>query len=278
VFLGGVGAHQAEHPVGFVGVGGPDFLAVDEEVIVVHFGFGGQRRQVGAGVGLGVALAPADLAARDLPQVMALLFFAAVFEQRRAEHPDAEALQRHAALEGRHFLAQDRGLGVIQAAAAVRARPHRHGPAALAHALEPLALRLALVLEALAAPADVAFGLGGLPHFAWAVGFEPGARFAPEGLEIGGGFAHDFSFARVQASTPPSQMIVCPVVKLDALEARYTAAPAISSGSPMRRNGDMRVARSSVSGFSQSARAKSVRTRPGAMQFTRTLCGPYSTA
>ena len=38
----------------------------------------------------------------------------------------------------------------------------------------------------------------------------------------------------------------------------------------------VRVARSSVSGFSQSARAKSVRTSPGAMQLTRTLCGPYS--
>ena len=30
-------------------------------------------------------------------------------------------------------------------------------------------------------------------------------------------------------------MIACPVVKAEAREARYTAAPAISSGSPMRR-------------------------------------------
>ncbi len=56
-----------------------------------------------------------------------------------------------------------------------------------------------------------------------------------------------------------------------ALEARNTAAPAISSGSPMRRNGAPAVARFKVSGFSHSARAKSVLIRPGAMQLARTL-------
>jgi hypothetical protein len=56
-----------------------------------------------------------------------------------------------------------------------------------------------------------------------------------------------------------------------ALEARNTAAPAISWGSPMRlqRRGVPSSA-CRVSGSSHSARAKSVRIRPGAMQFTRT--------
>jgi hypothetical protein len=31
----GVGAHQAEDPVGLVGVAGPDLLAVDDEVVAV---------------------------------------------------------------------------------------------------------------------------------------------------------------------------------------------------------------------------------------------------
>jgi hypothetical protein len=63
-----------------------------------------------------------------------------------------------------------------------------------------------------------------------------------------------------------------------AFEARYTAAPAISSGSPMRRSGTRHGGRLSVSGLSHRALAKSVRIRPGAMQLTRTLCGPYSQA
>ena len=62
-----VGAHEAEDPVGLVGVAGPDLLAVDER--------SGRRLssarvcsdgEVGAGARLRVTLAPTDLAARDL--------------------------------------------------------------------------------------------------------------------------------------------------------------------------------------------------------------------
>src|SRR4051812_43441456 len=77
---------------------------------------------------------------------------------------------------------------------------------------------------------------------------------------------------------PPSITIVCPVMKLPAAEPRNTAAPAISSGMPMRSSGDRAVEAFSVSGLSHNALAKSVLIRPGAMQFTRTLCGPYSQA
>ena len=43
------------------------------------------------------------------------------------------------------------------------------------------------------------------------------------------------------ANTPPSMTMVCPVMKPAAGEARNTAAPAISSGSPIRCNGVSRV-------------------------------------
>jgi hypothetical protein len=46
-----VGAHQAEDPVGLVGVRGPDLLAVDDKVAVTLLGARLQRRQVGAGIG-----------------------------------------------------------------------------------------------------------------------------------------------------------------------------------------------------------------------------------
>ena len=55
----------------------------------------------------------------------------------------------------------------------------------------------------------------------------------------------------------------------DASDARNSAAPAMSSGTPMRRSG-WRAATPASSG-SQSARANSVFTRPGAIAFTRTV-------
>src|SRR4029079_13642427 len=78
--------------------------------------------------------------------------------------------------------------------------------------------------------------------------------------------------------TPPSTTIVCPVMKVEASEARYATAPAISSGSPIRRSGVLAVRRLRLSGSSHSARAKSVLTRPGATQSTRTPFGPHSPA
>src|SRR6476619_5232170 len=77
---------------------------------------------------------------------------------------------------------------------------------------------------------------------------------------------------------PPSMTMVCPVMKVPAAEPKNTAAPAISSGSPMRSSGERAVEAFSVSGLSHSALAKSVLIRPGAMQFTRILYLPYSQA
>ena len=66
VLLGRVGAHQAEAPVGLVGVGGPDLLAVDQPVVALVLAAGGEAGEVGAGARLRIALAPADLALDDL--------------------------------------------------------------------------------------------------------------------------------------------------------------------------------------------------------------------
>src|SRR5262245_18310375 len=77
---------------------------------------------------------------------------------------------------------------------------------------------------------------------------------------------------------PPSITMVWAVMKSPAAEPISTAAPAISSGMPMRNSGERAVEAFSVSGLSHSALAKSVLIRPGAMQFTRMLCLPYSQA
>src|SRR5262249_22327782 len=135
--------------------------------------------------GLRIALAPADFAARDLGQVLELLRLVAVLEQRGAEHPDAKAVERRTATERAHFLAQHVGLVLGQATAAVFARPGGHRPPALGHAMEPGALRLGLKLEVAPTPAGVGLARGGAAHFGRAVGFEPRAGLAAEGVDVG---------------------------------------------------------------------------------------------
>jgi len=90
LLLAGAGrAHQAEHVRGPVRVGGPDLRAVDDVVVAVGHRGGGQARQVGAGAGLGIALAPPVLAAADARQVLRLLRFGAEGDQHRAQHDHA---------------------------------------------------------------------------------------------------------------------------------------------------------------------------------------------
>ena len=55
----GVGAREQEAPVGDVGVAGPDLVTVDHVVVAVACRGRAQRREIGSGVGLAEALAPA---------------------------------------------------------------------------------------------------------------------------------------------------------------------------------------------------------------------------
>ena len=81
----------------------PDLGAIDHEVIAGIDRAGLEAGEVGAGVGLGEALAPADLAARHRRQQLALLFFRAGIQdgvgrqhrrqEGRAEKPAAHLLQ-----------------------------------------------------------------------------------------------------------------------------------------------------------------------------------------
>ena len=164
----------------------PGLLAVDDEMIAPVFSPGGQRRQVGARVGLAVALAPANLATGDLWQVFELLRLGAELLQRRAQHPDAEALQRRAALQAAHLLRQNLGLFAAQPTSPTDLRPGRHGPAALRYHTQPLALRSRLELEVAAAPADLVFAGHGLAHLGRVVCLQPGAGLNTDGGQIGG--------------------------------------------------------------------------------------------
>lgn len=73
--------------------------------------------------------------------------------------------------------------------------------------------------------------LGGAGRAAWrpATGAAHCPATAPEGQSSG--------LSGAPARVPPSITMLCPVMKLPAGEARNTAAPAISSGSPIRCSG-----------------------------------------
>lgn len=62
-----------------------------------------------------------------------------------------------------------------------------------------------------------------------------------------------------------------PLTNVPALEARKTAAPPISSGSPILLRGQVAVDCFNISGFSHNALAKSVLNRPGAIALVLTL-------
>ncbi len=83
------GAHETEDHVRALGGGGPDFLAVDEKIAAVFNPARLQRGKIGACAGLRIALTPDDFTAQGGRDVLALLFFAADFQQRRNQHRNA---------------------------------------------------------------------------------------------------------------------------------------------------------------------------------------------
>ena len=103
-----------------------------------------QRREVGARLGLGEALAPDLLGGEDRLEEALLLLLGAVGDHDRAAHHEAEHVRRPGRLGARQLLAEDRLLDQRRAAAAVLLRPRDAGPAALVELALPLALELEL--------------------------------------------------------------------------------------------------------------------------------------
>ena len=139
VVLGHVGIrpHKAEDPVGVVGAGGPDLLAIDHEVVALVLRPGTKGGEVRPGTGFRVALAPPDLSPGDAGQVTDLLVLGAVFEKGRPDHRGAHAGNRRADLQGAHLLEQRDELLLVEPRATVFLRPGRHGEAALGAAIDP---------------------------------------------------------------------------------------------------------------------------------------------
>ncbi len=179
MLLGGVGAHQAEAPVGVLRARGPDLLAVDQIVVALVLALGLQRGEIRSRARLGEALAPAQFALDDRRDVPALLLLTAIFQQGRAEHHHAHAANGAPGADLVHFLLQGAGLAGRQAAAAIGLGPGGRAPSLFAHGLGPgpvirIGGRSALLHHHAAAPLERRRE----------VGLEPVSRIGAEGFEV----------------------------------------------------------------------------------------------
>ena len=106
----GVRARQEHHPVGHVRDRGPDLLAGDHPVLAVLDRARLERRQVAAGIGLGVALAPDLLAGEHLGGIAPLLLLGPVGDDGGARHADGQDVEDRRGLHQRHLLVEDQFL------------------------------------------------------------------------------------------------------------------------------------------------------------------------
>jgi hypothetical protein len=177
-----VGAYQEKDPVGVHRQRGPDLLAVDHPMVALQHRLGAQRGEVGAGVGLAVALAPDVLARQDLRQEILLLLRAAEFDQQRADHGHAHVVQPGAAV-ALLFFQEDQLLGRGDPHAAELLRPVRREPALLSQLHVPGLVVLEVQPRRRIADLRRIIGLDPLAHMDTEL-------IVGEGVEVLGGGAH----------------------------------------------------------------------------------------
>src|SRR5690606_27952672 len=127
-----LGAAEHEAPVGPLRPRGPDLLALDDPLAALEPRARLHVGEVGAGVGLRVALAPDRLAARDPGQEALLLLVAAERDQGGREQPLADVAEPARPAGARVLLVPDHLLEQRRAAPARLARPAEPDPARLA--------------------------------------------------------------------------------------------------------------------------------------------------
>ena len=136
----GVGAEQPEQPVAERAAGGPGLLAVEHPAaaVVVAGGPALDAGEVGAGVGLGPALAPQVLGRRHPGQEAGLLLVGAELEDGRGEQEDAVLGDPLGTARPVVLLLEDQPLPQRGAPAAVLLGPRHDRPPGLEELLLPL--------------------------------------------------------------------------------------------------------------------------------------------
>ena len=165
----GVGAGEEEPPVGDGAARRPDLLTVDDEVVARVDGAGLERGEVGAGIGLGIELAPQLLRREDLPEVARLLRVGAVDHDGGPDDAEAEAIGGRGRVHPRHLVGHD---GLLH-------RPRAGAP----DLLRPAHAQIARLVELAMPPAPV---VERPDLLARQVLFEPGAHLLPVGDVLGG--------------------------------------------------------------------------------------------
>ena len=124
----GVGAREAEKPIGVLRGRRPGLLAVDDIMVAVTHGAGLQRCEVGAGAGLGKSLRPPVVEICGARQEVALLLLRAESGDNRPDHVNIE-LQRLRHRIELQLLQEDVMLDRRPALTAPFDRPARRRPA-----------------------------------------------------------------------------------------------------------------------------------------------------
>src|SRR4051794_351898 len=139
--LGGVevGARDEHAPLRLVRERGPDLLPGHDPLAVRLHGLRLERREVGAGLGLGEALAPDLVGGEDRLEEALLLLLGAVRDHDRAAHHEAEHVRGHRRPRAHHLLVEERLLDQRGAAAAVLLGPRQSGVARVVQLVLPLA-------------------------------------------------------------------------------------------------------------------------------------------
>ncbi len=176
----GLGAGDDEDPVGLLRPRRPHLLAVDDPFAIVEDSLGADGGEVGAGAGLGVALAPLLVDLEDLGEEACLLLVGAELDQRRAEQLLAEVVDGLGRIGAGVLLIEDRLLREAEPAAAVLGGPAEAGPAVLGEVLVPGEALVVRVLAAAGAADTLEVG-----PLAGEVLVEPAAHLFAEGSVIG---------------------------------------------------------------------------------------------
>jgi hypothetical protein len=179
----GVGAGEQDPVVGELGEAVPHLLPVDDVLVAVEHRARAQRREVRAGAGLAVELAPQLVAAEDRVDVLLLLLLGAVRNQRGHDHPHRDRERAHRHVELRLLLVEDRLLHAGAPAAAVLLRQGDPRPSLLVEGVLPLARPVHVLLEPRRAVA--ALRRRGVVVEPGGVLLEPRPRLGPEGRLLG---------------------------------------------------------------------------------------------
>ena len=160
---------QHDHPLGDVAARGPDLLAVHHIVVAVADCASLQAGEVAARARFAVALTPHGFAVEDLWEVLLLLCFGPVDDERRARKSGGDAARPRCAGFG-HLPVEDELFHHAHPGAAVLLGPGGADPVFIGKLLHP-------TLPGVAGSAEPAFSAG---HVLWCFGFDEAAHLGAE--------------------------------------------------------------------------------------------------